>query len=137
MVSSSRAIVVPGLLSQRRSKSSSSFKSRYGLKFTRNFGSFPASPLFRGNFGKLGHPITLIKACLVEIREEYVEETQSKEPKTGLSNTSFMSSSKAHSSLVPDEEDMSDLDDDKDDEAASSSEVEDDENASYLKIDEG
>ncbi|KAL0928394.1 hypothetical protein M5K25_000271 [Dendrobium thyrsiflorum] len=95
---------------------------------------------------------------LVEIREEYVEETQSKEPKTGLSNTSFMSSSKAHNFLVPDEEDedaklmarldelekeeeeaVSDLDDDEDDETASSSdvdEVEDDENASYLKVDE-
>ncbi|KAH0450919.1 hypothetical protein IEQ34_021611 [Dendrobium chrysotoxum] len=47
-----------------------------------------------------------------------------------------MSSSKAHSPLVPDEEDMSDLDDDKDDEAASSSEVEDNENACYLKVDE-
>ncbi|KAI0530658.1 hypothetical protein KFK09_000205 [Dendrobium nobile] len=95
---------------------------------------------------------------LVEIREEYVEETQSEEPKTGLSNRSFVSSSKAHKSLVPDEEDedsklmarldelekeeeeaVSDLDDDEDDETASSSdvdEVEDDEYASYLKVDE-
>ncbi|KAH0470775.1 hypothetical protein IEQ34_000498 [Dendrobium chrysotoxum] len=95
---------------------------------------------------------------LVEIREEYVEETQTKEPKTGLSSTSFMSSSKAHNSLVPDEEDedaklmarldelekeeeeaVSDLDNDEDDETASSSdvdEVEDEENASYLKVDE-
>ncbi|KAH0470703.1 hypothetical protein IEQ34_000426 [Dendrobium chrysotoxum] len=76
-------------------------------------------------------------AGLVEIREEYVEETQSKEPKIGLSNTIFLSSSKEHSSLVPDEEDVSDLDDDEDDETTSSSEVEDDENASYLKGDEG
>ncbi|KAH0462027.1 hypothetical protein IEQ34_009602 [Dendrobium chrysotoxum] len=29
-------------------------RSKYGFKFTRNFGSIPASPPFRGNYGKLG-----------------------------------------------------------------------------------
>ncbi|KAH0453396.1 hypothetical protein IEQ34_017720 [Dendrobium chrysotoxum] len=51
-------------------KANSSFEFKQvqdDFLFIRNFGSLPVSPLFRKNFGKLGHPTTLIKACMIGV----------------------------------------------------------------------